>query len=438
MTLDPTLLQNFAIALFIGALIGIEREKRKEQPGERGAGDPPNAGIGGLRTFILFAEAGALAAWMAVTLEAPFVFVGIGALVCAVIVAGYFMQARANPGSVGLTTEVAAVVTYLLGGAVIFGHPEIAVALAITTSALLAYKQPLHGVVGKLGTEDLYAGLKLLIATFIVLPLLPDETVDPWGALNPYKLWWLVILISSLSLVGYVAVRWLGKERGTSLTGVFGGLVSSTAVTLSFAKRSREEPALSDTLAAGVLLAWTVMFARVIVEVAVVHARLVGPIAVTMSAMGVLTLVIALLQYRAGAAAGAKKGGALREDVPVRNPFSLTSAVKFGAFFAVVLLAVKLVERHASGAGFYAVAAIAGLTDVDAIALSMANYARQGGDADVAVTAITIAAVSNTLAKCAMIAALGAAGLKRRLAIATALILAAGVVATLGYRGGFS
>ena len=422
MTLDPILLRNFAIALFIGALIGIEREKKKEQE--------THAGIGGLRTFILFAEAGALAAWISRTQQAPLVFVGVGALVCAVIIAGYYFHARANPESYGLTTEVAAVVTYLLGGAVVFGQPEVSVALAIATSALLAYKQPLHGVVGKLGTEDIYAGLKLLIATFIVLPLLPNETVDPWGALNPYKLWWLVILISGLSLVGYVAVRWLGPKRGISLTGLFGGLVSSTAVTLSFARRSREEPGIANALATGVLLAWVVMFARVIVEVAVVNAALVGRIAVPMAAMGLATLLVALFHYRAGA--GARKGDASKAGgLEVRNPFSLTSAVKFGAFFAVVLLGVKLVEERSSGAGFYVVAAVAGLTDVDAIALSMAAYAKNGGDASIAVTSIAIAAFSNTITKCAMIAVLGASALKLRMAVATALIVVVGVVAIL-------
>lgn len=422
MTLDGILLRNFAIALFIGALIGIEREKRKEHEKQ--------SSIGGLRTFVLFAEAGAIAAWIAQMQATPLVFVGIGVLVCAVIVAGYVIHARANPESTGLTTEIAAVVTYLLGGMVVFGQPEIAVALAITTSALLAFKQPLHSVVGRLGTDDIYAGLKLLIATFIVLPLLPDEPVDPWGALNPYKLWWLVILISSLSLVGYVAVRWLGRERGTSLTGLAGGLVSSTAVTLSLARRSRDEKGIEDALATGVLLAWAVMFVRVVVEVAVVHPSLVGRVAVPMSAMGFVTLLIALLHFRAGAGAK-KKAEPPKEELRVANPFSLTSAVKFGAFFALVLLVVKLVERHASGSGFYAIAALAGLTDVDAITLSMANYAKNGGDADVAINSITIAALSNTVTKFAMIAVLGAAGLKARMAVATALILVVGVVAIL-------
>lgn len=420
MTLDATLLRNFAIALFIGALVGIEREQKKNAERENG--------IGGLRTFILFAQAGALGAWLSIEMSEPLVFVGIGALVTGAILTGYVFHARANPQAYGLTTEVAALVTFLLGGAVLLGHAEVAVALAIVTSAVLAFKDPMHGAVEKLGRDDLYAGLKLLIATFIVLPLLPNRPIDPWDALNPYKLWWLVILISSLSLVGYVAVRWLGSERGTSLTGFFGGLVSSTAVTLSFSRRSKEEPKLADALATGILLAWTVMFARVVVEVAVVNAAILPRLAVPMVTMGLVTIVVALVLYRASAKSKTEEKKP-EQEVKLKNPFSLTSAAKFGAFFAVVLLVVKVVQTLLPGQGLYLVAALAGLTDVDAITLSMANYAKGGGDVGIAVGAITIAALTNTLVKCGLIVSLAAPALKGRMAVATGLIVVAGGVA---------
>ncbi len=151
---------------------------------------------------------------------------------------------------------------------------------------MLAYKQPLHGFVEKLGWDDVYAGLRLLIATFIALPLLPNRAIDPWGALNPYELWLLVILISSLSLVGYVLTRWLGPARGTALTGLTGGLVSSTAVTLSFAREARDDPQNVASLACGILLAWAVMFVRVIVLVAVVNRKLLPEILVPFVLMG--------------------------------------------------------------------------------------------------------------------------------------------------------
>ncbi|MGA9031038.1 MAG: MgtC/SapB family protein, partial [Sulfuricaulis sp.] len=221
---DVVVVRNFLIALLIGALVGIEREKHKvtEHP----------ESFGGLRTFILFAQAGAVGAWLSQHIGTPWVFIATLTAVAAAVVTAYVLESRVKPDALGLTTEISAITVCLLGGAVMYGYAELAVALAILTSAVLTFKQPLHGVVQKLGTDDLYAGLKLLIATFIVLPLLPAQPIDPLQALNPYKLWLLVILISGMSLVGYVAVRWLGTARGTAITGLSGGLVSSTAVSL--------------------------------------------------------------------------------------------------------------------------------------------------------------------------------------------------------------
>lgn len=350
-------------------------------------------------------------------------------VVAVVIISAYVLENRIRPDSLGLTTEIAAITVCLLGGAVMYGHAELAVALGIITTAALTFKQPLHGMVGKIGTDDLYAGLKLLIATFIVLPLLlPKAPIDPLQALNPYALWLLVILISGLSLVGYVAVRWLGSSRGTAVTGITGGLVSSTAISLTFARQSRldPDPLASDTLAAGILLAWVVMFARVVVMVAIVHAPLVRDVAVPFAVMGAVAAVLAGVFYRLGASRRRPVGQS--EEVQVKNPFSLMAASKFGLLFALVLVIVKLAERYASVEGLYLVAAVAGLTDVDVITLSMAEYARQGSGLAVA-AAVTVAALSNTLVKCGIVAVLGSRPLRLRLAGASAAILVAGLVA---------
>jgi uncharacterized membrane protein (DUF4010 family) len=418
-TLTLTAARDFGIALLIGLLIGIEREKRKSRE--------PLPGIGGIRTFMLIAEVGAVSAWVSRHVDAPWPFLVAVAGVAALLVTSYLVEARVTAGqSAGLTTELAALTTCLLGGLCMFGFPELAVALAIVTTTVLAFKEPIHGIVDRIGPEDLYAGLKLLVASFIILPLLPNRPVDPWGALNPYQLWWLVILISGLSLVGYVAIRWFGPERGTALTGLFGGLASSTAVTLAFARRSREEPGVIDVLGTGLLLAWAVMFGRVLVEVAVVHSPLLRPLLVPMTAMGAVTLIAAFILYRrAGTDEGATKA------VPLRNPFSLVFAIRFALFFAVVMLLVALVQRYFPGRGEVVVAAIAGLTDVDAITLSMAAYARGGGDAAVAVQAITVAAFTNTIVKAGLIVALGAAALKWRMAVAAVVIIACGAAALL-------
>jgi uncharacterized membrane protein (DUF4010 family) len=417
--IDVVVVRNFFIALLIGALVGIEREKHKvsEHP----------ASFGGLRTFILFAEVGAVGAWLSQHLNTPWLFIAAVLAVAVAVVTAYVLESRVKPDSLGLTTEIAAITVCLLGGAVMYGYAELAVALGILTSAVLAFKQPLHGIVQKLGTDDLYAGLKLLIATFIVLPLLPMKPIDPLQALNPYKLWLLVILISGLSLVGYVAVRWLGAARGAAITGITGGLVSSTAVSLSFARQSQtdKDPLAGDTLSAGILLAWAVMFARVVIMVAIVYPPLVARVLVPFVAMGAATAVLAGVFYWLGTSR--KRPVASSQEVRVKNPFSLTAATQFGLLFAVVLVLVKLTERYAPAEGLYVVAGIAGLTDVDAITLSMAEFARQSADLATAAAAIAIAALSNTLVKCGMVVALGSRPLRARLAVATAAIVVIGL-----------
>jgi uncharacterized membrane protein (DUF4010 family) len=407
---DVGVIWDFATALLIGALIGVEREKRKSEDLE---------GIG-LRTFILLALVGAVAGFLSRGGGVPWVLLGAFLPVSALLFAGYSLASRAEKGAFGLTTEIAAVAVFLLGAVTMLGHRELAIGLGVVIAAVLAYKQPLHGLVAELGWDDVYAGVRLLVATFIILPLLPDRTLDPWDALNPYKLWLLVILISSLSLVGYVATRWLGAGRGTALTGITGGLVSSTAVTLSFARRSRDEPAAGTELACGILLAWAVMFGRVLVLVLAVNVGLVYPLLPPFAVMGLVTLLAAWLLYRrSGATAGP-------QDVPLKNPFSLTAAAKFAAVFAAVLLLVKLTQFYFPGGGVYIVAALAGLTDVDAITLSMAEYAKANSPT-VAAVAVVIAAISNTVVKFGMVTALGGPALRRPILLATGGIILAGI-----------
>lgn len=420
--LDFRTVQEFATALLIGALIGVEREKRKSLEGELSAG--------GLRTFVLISQFGAMSGWLSRTFDMPLLILGGLAVVAALVVTSYLVSVRARPNSIGITTEVATILVFLLGAITMLGYQQLTIGLAVITTATLAYKQPLHGIVQKIGWDDIFAGLRLLIATFIVLPLLPEEAVDPWGALKPYSLWLLVLLISSLSLIGYVATRALGADKGVILTALSGGLVSSTAVTLSFARRSGDEqsPAMAGILASGILLAWGIMFGRVIIEVLVVNAELVTAVLIPFAAMGVAGGASAFFLFRRGAAA--RQPAAHTEELHLKNPFSLTEAAKFGAFFAVVLLIVNLVQLHFPGEGIYVVAALAGLTDVDAITLSMAEYAKTG-DREIAVTAIVIAALSNTLVKCGMVLALGSRSLRAPILTGTAAILIAGLAAVL-------
>lgn len=417
--LDLATVEDFGTALLIGALIGIEREKRKNE-------EQDIAGSG-LRTFILIAEVGAVAGWLSHSLQMPWLLVAALVAVAACVLSAYVLGARVQPNSLGLTTEIAAIAVCLLGAMVTFGYRNLSIGLAVITAAVLAYKQPLHSFLDKLGWDDVFAGLRLLIATFIVLPLLPNHPVDPWEALNPYSLWLLVLLISSLSLVGYVGTRWLGADRGTVLTGLTGGLVSSTTVTLSFARQSREDKRMgtSYALVCGILLAWCIMFGRVLVEVLVVNRALVTELLTPFLAMGGTAGVVAWFFFRRSASIQ-RHAAVSTEDVPLKNPFNLTEAAKFAVFFAMVLLVLKIVQLHYPGRGVYIVAALAGLTDVDAITLSMAGYAKTGETA-VAIHAIVIAALTNTLTKCGMAASLGGSAIRLPILIATGAIFLAGI-----------
>lgn len=415
---DLTVIRDFATAILIGALLGIERERSKHER--------VNLPIGGLRTFILFSLIGALGGWLTLALGSPWVLVAALLMTLAPVMAGYVVAARHHHESLGLTTEMAAVAACLLGAMTTLGYRDLAVGLGVTVAALLAYKQPLHGVVQRLDREDVYAGLRLLIATFIVLPLLPDRTLDPWDALNPRSLWMLVLLISALSLVGYVATRMLGTRRGIPLTGVTGGLVSSTAVTLAFARQSRDPDYAQavPVLASGVVLSWAVMFARVLIEVLVVNRSLLPAVLAPFLAMAVVAACMAWYFRSRAEDAGHS------EDLTLRNPFSLTASAKFAAFFALVLLVVKLAQSHAPASGVYFVAGLAGTTDVDAITLSMAQFAKTG-DATLAARAITIAALTNTVVKTALAATLGSPALRKSVLIAGIAITTAGATALL-------
>lgn len=420
MELDVVVVRNFLLALAIGALVGIEREKHKtsEHP----------ASFGGLRTFILLAQAGAISAWLSLQLQSPWLFLLTVLAVLALVLTSYILENRLQP-ALGLTTEISAVTVCLLGGAVMFGQAELAVVLAILTSAILTFKQPLHGLVNKIDSSDLYAGIKLLLATFIVLPLLPNTTIDPWQALNPFKLWLLVILISALSLAGYLATRWLGAARGTAIAGLTGGLVSSTAVTLSFARQSKAEsdPAAGAVLASGILLAWLVMLLRVMVMVALVYFPLLALVWLPFSLMALVTLLCAGYCFWQGE----RRRQLQQQQVPLTNPFSLWEASKFGLLFAAVLLAVKLSEQYLPAQSLYLLAAIAGMTDVDAITLSMTELARQGSAPALAAAAVIIAALSNSLVKCSLVLVIGSKALRGYVLLSSLLICLTGLVTLL-------
>jgi len=415
--LDPLpLTVRFAAALGLGVLLGLERERAKRVEG-----------FAGVRTFGLIALSGGVGAFLDAHLGEPWLALALFAAIAALVVASYAVTAQR--GEVGVTTETSALLAFLLGFLCVSGHVVVATGLAVASGGVLSLKEWLHQLAGRIESADVEATLKFAIVSVIVLPLVPNQNFGPapLDVINPYKIWLMVVLISGLNFASYLLVKVVGAEHGIGLTGLLGGLVSSTAVTLGFSQRSRQDPARSPSLALGILVAWTVMFARVVALVTAVSRGLAPRIGLAMAAFGVPSLAICALLWRRqrSQATEAVSAGA--------NPFELGEAIRFGLLFGVITFVAKAAQVYLGDAGLYLAGAIAGLTDVDAISLSMAQLAvSDPSSAEIAARTIVIAVASNTVFKAGMVAFLGAAGLRNTiLASAAAMIAVAGVTAAL-------
>ncbi|MFO0548925.1 MAG: MgtC/SapB family protein [Polyangiaceae bacterium] len=389
-----------------GLLIGLEREQARATP-EGGSF------VGGPRSHALIGLFGGVTALLAAVVTPWLVPAGLIAVTVLVAVS-YADDVRAGRDQ-GLTTEAATLVTFVLG--VLAASQRVmesdsrrltlVAALAVTVTLLLSARPWLKSLIERVSRDDLYAVVKFLIVAVVVLPLLPNRTYGPLDVLNPFKVGLMVVLIAGLGFVGYVASRVLGEGRGFAVTAILGGMVSSTAVTLSFAGRAKASATLARPAAIAIVLASTIMFVRVLVEVLAVYpplARtLVGPIA-AMATVGVAGCATLYFSRRAAQVGDGGKAPA----VALSNPFELSSAVRFGALFAVILVICKAAQVYAGGTGMYLAAALAGTTDVDAITLSTASLAKEGGvEASTAVNTILIGAASNTLVKATMTAVVG-------------------------------
>lgn len=409
---------RFGAALLIGALIGLEREFIWQR-----SGDPEFAGI---RTFSLMALLGAMAAFFAehhgvLLFLAP--YLGMVLLVWASHLGNIYHEAEE-----GITTEVVALLVPLLGAMVIWDYAELAAGLAVVVALVLALKPALHGLARRMSSADLRATLEFALITAVVLPLLPDQDLGPYGVLNPRSIWLLVVLVSGISFLGYVLMKLLGAEHGVGLTGVLGGLVSSTAVTLSFAGRSRTTPDLSRLFAIAILLASCVMFPRVLVEVLVVNAGLLGRVALPLVAMLAAGLVGAAVLWRRQRQARHET----EKAVELANPLRITAAVTFGLAFALVLVVVRVASEFLGNAGVYLASALAGLVDVDAITLSASELAASGQlQAEVAAGSIVLASLVNTAVKAATASTLGTPQLRRVILQVFGIMLAVGLATGL-------
>lgn len=417
---------SLALAVLSGLLIGLEREKTRPAP-ESGRGF-----IGGIRTYPLIALIGAAAMMMSKTLG-PWPLVVSGIAVGGLLLLTYTKDSET--GHLGITSEASAFLTFLLG-ALSLGDTLIeplsrrifiVASIAVVSTLLLSSKTQLREFSTRISRDDVIATLKFLIVSVVVLPVLPNQSYGPYGALNPFHIGTMVLLIAGMGFVGYVAMRLFGHGRGLLLTGAIGGLVSSTAVTLASAARARQTPELAGLSSLAVIIASTIMFARVLAIVFVAERSLFTPLLLPMAAMGVTGLVFCAVYY-----VRERVKLATPSDVKLDNPFELGAALKFGALFIVILVVSRWAAKTFGDRGTYVTGALAGLADVDPITLSISNMVKNGQvETAVGQRTIVLAACANTLVKGVMALVLGGKVLGLRSLIAFAAVLAVGAIAVI-------
>lgn len=394
--------QAFAVSLGIGLLIGLERERK------------PDAKAG-LRTFALTAMLGCLAALLNEKSGGWLLAVGL-LMVAAMMIVALARDPQDN-GDPGTTSVVALMLCYGLGALVWYGHATLAVMIAITTTVLLYFKGQLQVVTRSMTHKDLLSILQFAVLSLVVLPILPDRDFGPYLALNPHQIWWMVVLISGLSLAGYAALRFVGNRHGAPLLGFFGGLVSSTATTMIFARHARSDTSLTDTATLVILIANLVVTVRLGIVALVLAPSLFVPLASMLGGGLLLGLVVTLFKWRALTTAG-------QLPLPeVKNPTEIFTALTFGLLYGVVLLLSAWLQDIAGSQGLYLVALASGLTDVDAITLSTLRLFNQETlTAAPAVIAIGLAILANLAFKSGLVAVIGGGVLARRVLPGMAVI----------------
>jgi uncharacterized membrane protein (DUF4010 family) len=392
----------FVSSAGVGLLVGLERERN------------PHAKAG-LRTFALIAVLGTLCALLAQASGSGLV-IAAGAIAVAVTIGGaYLVDPATVADDSGTTTTIAALVVFGLGAANFYGHMQLAVGAGIVMTALLHFKTELEGAANRLTPTDLRSMLQFGAVTAIVLPLLPDAPLGPYGALNPFHIWLMVVLISGVSLAGYIAWRLTWVRQGLLLTGVLGGIASSTATTLSFARQARDGSQPRDAALMVILLANTTMFARVLLLTLIVAPAVAPSVAASMLPALLLAVPMLIRRWRA---ASVQLAHPSQSQEAHRNPTQLAAAFLFAAGYAVILLIAAWATEHVGAQGLYGLAFFSGLTDVDAITLSLMQlFNTQVASVKVAATAVTLAVGANLLLKATLAWVAGGTALGRATAL---------------------
>ncbi|WP_114766886.1 MgtC/SapB family protein [Vibrio rhodolitus] len=383
---------NLFIALLLGAIVGTQRGwvMRNSVEGSR---------VAGIRTFSLVGLLGGLVGILAAHYSPLLIGFALIALVILACIAFVIQQKKSE--DISITGVVSLIVTFVLGTLAVSGEAVVAAAAAVITAVVLDNKKELHQALQKLQEYELDAALRLLLISIVLLPLLPNQTYGPWNALNPYEIWWMVVLIASISFVGYFAIKIGGTKRGILFTSVFAGLSSSTALTLQFSHLSREQANISPLLASGILLSCGTMFPRLLIVLSVLNPQLVKILWPIVLVMMVALYLPAWWIWRSS------KIETVEQPNQKTNPLALQSALFFGVVLAVIMLLSHALSDWFGNAGTLILAALSGITDVDAISLALGRQSTQTLSVQTAALGIFIAASVNTIVKMGMVVSIG-------------------------------
>lgn len=403
------------VVLGIGILIGLEREFARKD------GQKLFAGI---RTYPFITLLGFLSALLSDAFT-PWLFLvaGMGVL----LFVGISYVFTAHNGDIGGTNEVAVFLAFLLGGLVFTGKITLAVGIAVAITTLLSLKLQFHALVGKLSLTDIYALLKFIVISVLVLPFLPSTPIGPYPFLVPRDIWLIVVLVAAVGFAGYLLARFLGAKRGIIFTALIGSVVSSTAVTMEFSRKSRTTPEAGQLYGVGVILASSAMFLRILVIVFIINRtmfqHLFVPLLICAAAGGLSALFIYKKTAMPSTSADAK--------VEVENPLDLVGAIKFGAMYTGILFLIHFIRQYAGTQGVYLAGVLSGLTDVDAISISMSNMAGNPIAWEVAQHTIVLATLSNSIVKYSMSLLWGSPSLRRVTSLGFGAMIAAGIFVSL-------
>ncbi|MCD6211418.1 MAG: MgtC/SapB family protein [Sulfurovum sp.] len=388
--MEIAIIEQIGVTLIIGLMIGLQREMYYHRKGR--------TGFAGARTFALIALLGYLSAWMQNFI--PF-FLHVSLLLFGLLVLVAYVYKTVKTDFHGSTTEIASFITYILGMMMYFSLESYAVLIAVIMLLLLEIKSTLVKIEEQITPPDITSAILFLAMTFVVLPLLPNEMIGPFNMFNPYKTWLMVVLVAGISFLGYVAIKILGNKRGVYLTGIFGGLVSSTAVSITLSKLYVLKQEYLKNFVGGIAIASTIMYIRVLAETAVFNSSLAKSLALPYISATIAGLVFVVYLYKN------ETVHKVEHIAVTNNPLELSEALKLGLLFGIIFGSIGIFQSKFGDSGVYVISFLSGLTDVDAITLSLSQLAKVKISELTAMYGIMIATIVNSIVKLGIVFVLG-------------------------------